>query len=990
MKIKNSKVISSLLLVVVAGLVGILLYYSSISYNIYKERESGLGHILLIDKIEKVLNRIDSERVYSAIYMGTKYKNDLESLKLSRIEVDREINSIKSFIKENEELFVYKGTLNEVSKNLNYSRTRVDVFSADYRDTLYENYFRKVTKPMMDLLDKITKNSLIANNGKRFLDYSTLLIQKENLSMENSFIAFILSSSIKMNHQDLVLWEHLLNSDTTVNIALSKLRGDIFLDSDDGKYSVLVKDWIESIQKKIDKIEGIEGRLLAQARREIDIEISAIEQQTIKYISASFALLLILFILSYLFYSNIKNSRMLTDTLSDLEADLDEHQREEIKRVLKKNDTIAIYKFLVNAIKEPSRAKDHFLANMSHEIRTPLNGIIGFTNILKETELKEEQKEFVNIIEESSNNLIHIVNDILDFSKVTAGKVELENIPFDVMEKFEASVDSYAAKATQKNINLNLFIDPAIPVKLVGDGTKISQVIINLLSNAVKFTDENGEVYISIRMIDNSDSSVKLQFFVRDTGIGMTQKQQSKIFDAFSQADASTSRKFGGTGLGLTISSKFVSLMGGKLEVESKVGEGTKFFFSLDLKKTEKSQKRVISKELQSLNVAYITLHDVEKKSSNLQKYVEYIGATYKEYNYLEILEMDSNTLPDLIFVDHQEIKDEKIIGSIVTLETKTALISTAEIERCNCALKNEISKLIYKPINFSKILRALSIVKPKVSTIDIVKQKVTEVDDIASLKVFKNVSALVVEDNVINQKLIQNILSNFDISVTLSSNGEEALKLRMENSYDIIFMDIQMPIMDGVESTKRIIKYEKENKLEHIPIVALTANVIKSDRDMYLSIGMDRYLKKPIDVAALTAIIEEYFPIKEIRDSMPLKNQPTVEESEKYKIILYKETELTAKIYAAVLGNLGYSVDRFSSEDRFLEQLDSKEYKFALFDAKPFREVNSDGMIVELIRDSGATPIAFVERDNNSNYCETLKPVGHVNEISNKLRKCS
>jgi CheY-like chemotaxis protein len=195
---------------------------------------------------------------------------------------------------------------------------------------------------------------------------------------------------------------------------------------------------------------------------------------------------------------------------------------------------------------------------------------------------------------------------------------------------------------------------------------------------------------------------------------------------------------------------------------------------------------------------------------------------------------------------------------------------------------------LIYKPINFSKTVRALSVVTAKTSIIDIKEHKVTEIDDINSPKVFKNISALVVEDNLINQKLIQNILSNFDISVTLSSNGAEALKLRQENFYDIIFMDIQMPVMDGVEATKMIVKYEKEHKLKHIPIVALTANVIDSDREMYLSIGMDRYLKKPIDVAHLTTIIEEYFPIKEIRDSMPLKNQPTVAESEKYKIILF------------------------------------------------------------------------------------------------------
>ena len=990
MKIKNSKVISSILLVVVAGLVIVLSYYSFISYHTYKERESSREYILSIDKIDGLLNKIDSERVYSAIYMGTQYKSDLKSLKLSRVEVDRELRGIEIFLKEKRELFKYSETLSNISKNLNYSRTKVDIVSSDYRDTLYGNYFKKVTKPLINLLEEVTRSGLIPNDGKRLSHYSKLLKEKENLSMESSFISFILSSSMRMRHQDLLLWEKLISSDSSEDKSLTELRGEIFLDSEDGKYSVLTKEWIEGIQRKVDDIREKEIRLLSQSKEEIEVEISAIEQQTIKYISASIALLLIFFILIYLFYSNIKNSQMLTDTLSELEADLDEHQREEIKRVLKQNDTIAIYKFLVNAIKEPSRAKDHFLANMSHEIRTPLNGIIGFTNILKETELKEEQKEFIHIIEESFNNLIHIVNDILDFSKVTAGKVELEHVSFNAIEKFEASVDSYAAKATQKNINLNLFIDPTIPIKLLGDGTKISQVLINLLSNAVKFTDENGQVDINIHKVSSSENHVKLHFAVIDSGIGMTEEQQSKIFDAFSQADASTSRKFGGTGLGLTISSKFVSLMGGKLEVESRVGEGTTFFFSLDLEQVENPVERVIPSELKDLSVAYITMPNREMNSSNLQTYVEYIGADFKVYNYLQVLNMDSATLPDIVFIDHKELEDEKIISSIIALDTKTVLISTAEIERCSCSLKDEISKLLYTPINFSKTLRALGVIKTKNSVTNMMSQKVTEVDDILSPKVFKNVSALVVEDNIINQKLIQNILSNFDISVTLSSNGAEALELRENNSYDIIFMDIQMPIMDGVEATKRIIEYENEHRLKHIPIVALTANVIESDRDLYLAVGMDRYLKKPIDVAELTTIIEEYFPIKEIRDSMPLKNQPTVADSEKSKIILYKETELTAKIYAAVLGNLGYSVDMYSSEDRFLEQLDTKEYKFALFDAKPFREVNSDGMVVELIRDAGATPIAFVERDNNSNYCETLKSVGHVNEISRKLKKCS
>jgi signal transduction histidine kinase/CheY-like chemotaxis protein len=984
MKIKNNKIISSFLMMVVTILIIGLLYLTYLSYAVYKEKKQGAGDIVLINKMENILNAIDIERTFSAIYMGSKGKKDLNSLKLQRKSLDGKLLDVKQFLSERKALSPYASLIENISKNLDYARTRVDVLSDDYQNTLFDNYFGKVAIPLVTLVTELTQKSTLSN-GQQLTEYIELLQLKENLSVEKSFISYFLSAKAKMNSQDLLLWEHFLNDDITENKALDRLRGEIFINALSGYYVVENNAWIVTSEEKISELKGKQGMLLSKVKASIEEEVSTVKNQTIKYMAATLALLVILIILSYLFYSNIKNSRMLSDTLSELEADLDVHQREEIKRVLQKNDTFAIYKFLVNAIREPSRAKDHFLANMSHEIRTPLNGIIGFTNILKETELKEDQKEFVHIIEESSNNLIHIVNDILDFSKVTAGKVEFENIAFNVMEKFEASIDSYAAKAAQKHIDLGLFIDPELPVELVGDATKISQVIINLLSNAVKFTDEYGKIDIRIEKISQSSDKVKLRFAVKDSGIGMTEEQQKTVFDAFSQADASTSRIFGGTGLGLTISSKFVALMGGELAVESIEGEGTTFFFSLDLEVSDKSKSRVLPK-LTNIQAAYVTVPDREEKSQNLQTYIEYIGADFTIYSYLEILEMEASNLPDILFLDHQYIEDEKIIGSLVGLETKTVLISTAEIEKCNCLLKDDISKVIYKPINFSKTVRALNIVKTKMPSIE---EDITQVDDINSPKVFKNITALVVEDNIINQKLIQNILANFDITVSIASNGLEALNLRKENEYDIIFMDIQMPIMDGVESTKEIIAYEKSNSINHVPIVALTANTVESDKRSYLAAGMDRYLRKPIDVADLTAIIEEYFPIQEIRESIPLKAQSMDEGIAKEKIILYKETELTAKIYAAVLSNLGYSVDRYSSADKFLEQLDSKPYKFALFDAKPFRSINSDSVVVELIRDNGATPIAFVEKDNNSQYCETLNPVEHVNDISMTLKKC-
>ena len=322
------------------------------------------------------------------------------------------------------------------------------------------------------------------------------------------------------------------------------------------------------------------------------------------------------------------------------------------------------------------------------------------------------------------------------------------------------------------------------------------------------------------------------------------------------------------------------------------------------------------------------------------------------------------------------------LLLSLLDLDTKIILISTTEIESCKCSLKDKISKVIYKPINFSKTVRSLKSINKEPVPID---SDIEKIDNISSTRIFTNLSALIVEDNIINQKLLDRILSKFDITVTIANNGLEAVNLRKENSYDIIFMDIQMPIMNGVEATKKIIEYEKDEELTHIPIVALTANVLTSDRNKYLESGMDRYIKKPIDVAELTTIIEEYFPIEEIRNSMPIN----IKDNFNSNVILYKETKLTAKIYTAVLNNLGYSVDMYSSANEFIENLEKQSYKFALFDATPFKTINSESFVVELIRDSGATPIAFVDKRDDSTYCETLNSVGHANEISEKLLAC-
>jgi len=1007
MRIRNGKSISFILMIIiVVAIMFTLFYHAFTSCQNYRDRRKSIENIAIINKLDLLLDKIDNERVSSAIYMGTKNKRDLEKLKIYRELVNLDIEKVSKSIHN-------KNALKRIFKNLNDIRAKIDTFkNKEYASAIFEAYRSKVDSEIINLIKNMAKNNAIGKNSK-FNYYVELATLKENLNTEKAFISFFLSNSIKMDNRDWLLWEKFIRNDITPNfytnldnvITIAKLnsilnpkkfstmmenmRGKIFINSMDGRYLVSVSQWIKHTNKKIEKIDSAKSLLMSEVKISIVRELNELKEMTIKLIVATVLIFFLLITLVYLFRNNIMNNKLLVDTLKDIESELDEKQREEIKKVLKKNDTIEIYKFLANAIKEPSRAKDHFLANMSHEIRTPLNGIIGFTNILKESDLKEEQREFLNIIEESSNNLISIVNDILDFSKVTSGKVEFEHIPFNVMSKFEAAIDSYAAKASQKKIELNLFIDPNIPSHLMGDATKISQIIINLLSNAIKFTDEGGSVDVRIEKIAEVDDLVTLKFSVKDTGIGISPEQKDKIFDEFSQADASTSRRFGGTGLGLTISSKFVSLMGGKLEVESEVGKGSKFFFSISLEKAPQAQKRV-TENFSHIKASYITIPNKKPNYKNLKVYIESMGANFTTYDYQDIIK--TKELPDIVFIDHQYIDDDDILSLFLDLDTTLILLTTAEIEQCSCPIKDKVSKVIYKPINFSKTLRALKVVDSKENKSIKEKKSVTntkKLDDNELKEAFEGVSALVAEDNVINQKLIYNILKNFNIDVTIAHNGLEAVNLRKEKDFDIIFMDIQMPIMAGVEATQKILEYEKENNKKHVPIVALTANTIQADKERYLASGMDKYLQKPINVEELTAILEEYFPLDDVRKTIPI-NENEIKDKEMSKIILYKETPLTAKIYSAILNNLGYKVDTYISKDEFISHLDNNQYKFALFDAKPFKTNNSDDFLVSLIRDSGATPIAFVEDDSKSGNYETLNPVGSINEIYQKLKKCS
>ncbi len=500
---------------------------------------------------------------------------------------------------------------------------------------------------------------------------------------------------------------------------------------------------------------------------------------------------------------------------------------------------------------EASEAKSLFLANMSHEIRTPMNGIIGFTELLKNTDATEEQKEFINIIEKSSKNLLGIINNILDLSKIESDKVEIEDIPFDAHQEFESAIETFATTAAEKNIELNYSIDMNINPKLKGDPTKIREVLINLLNNAIKFTNNGGEVSLDIELIKKQDYRDLIKFSVSDTGIGMEKDQIMRIFKPFAQADVDTTRKYGGTGLGLTISKQYIELMGGHIDVESEKGKGSIFSFTLLLEEVPVTEGAWQNKYT-DLTVYQFTNDQPSKLDDILNNYLTFLGAKIDIFTNLpklkKLLEKDSSAL---IIADISHASEE-LIEALEHIDSKH-LVLISNVSHLKIIDRFLISKesVIFKPLTPTKLVKAIASKQTD--------QEATQEPQISVAKTVFNAKALIAEDNAINQRLIQNILQSMGLETDLANNGQEALEKRKQNTYDIVFMDIQMPVMDGVEATHAIIRYEKENELPHIPVVALTANALKGDRERFLSEGLDEYVSKPIEMTELLYVLNKF-----------------------------------------------------------------------------------------------------------------------------------
>ena len=696
------------------------------------------------------------------------------------------------------------------------------------------------------------------------------------------------------------------------------------------------------------------------------------------------SLLIIFFKRDYFFIKTNDSKEGLENLLEEIKYTSDPVKMNQFKEMLKERHHAEIYILISNMINElqeskkmadeANKTKGLFLSNVSHEIRTPINGIIGFTKILSSTKLDGEQSEFVTIIRKSSEDLLGIVENILDVSKIENGSIEVEQSYFNVFDEFENLSDIYALDASKKGIDFSFWIDPSLSSVLVeSDSEKIKQILMNLISNAIKFTKVDGTVNISIKKVEQKEKTLLIQFLVNDTGIGISEEQQSNVFYAFTQADNTSTRAYAGAGLGLTISNAWVRMLGGQLQLESIEGEGSTLSFILEVNQKD----FLLEEKIEALNIALYAPVDAQKKISNqyLQEYLSKLKINSIHYfkNFVECKDAIVDSI-DILYLHYNDIDKEELQRIVAQYSANTQIVLLTKLDNRFKILDIApiFSQIIYEPISFSKVKKSIEISSSN--------QKVIVED--TNEKLF-NLKALVVEDNKVNKNLIIHILKTIGIESDWADNGAIAVEMFKKNCYDIVFMDIQMPVLNGVIATKEILKYEKLEKLDHTPIIAVTTNTLKGDRERYLDAGMDEYIPKPIIPQKFINVIKQFYGTKLTHKRKESKNQT---------ILLYKENPTEAKIMATMLYELGYSVDVAKNRIECSVMLNKESYHLLLLD-RTYND-NLESMLMDKIYEKKIETLLFIDEDTELStsdlnfYIHLMNKFSDFTDVKEKVEK--
>ncbi len=569
----------------------------------------------------------------------------------------------------------------------------------------------------------------------------------------------------------------------------------------------------------------------------------------------------------------IDDFNSMLDVIRQRETELSEHRHHLELQVGERTEQL---KQKRDEALEAAKAKSEFLANMSHEIRTPMNGIIGVLSLLKDAPLSEEYKRLLQTATRSADSLLLIINDILDFSKIEAGKIDFESIVFDLRDLMEEVTLLFMESANMKHVDLFCFVPTDVETTVQGDPTRLRQILTNLLSNAVKFT-EKGEVVLQVVMIKKQDGQQWLRFSVEDTGIGIAPDAMKGLFTKFTQADGSTTRKYGGTGLGLSVCKQLVEMQNGEIGVDSETGKGATFWFTLPMQVVENMGREVSHETMVNRRFLIVDDNDTNRlivehylkaakaHTSNCDSGDEAIAAIGKM--------IEEGTSVDMVLLDYH-MPDKDGLQTAAEIKKRfgdhapeVALLSSEGRVR-EKALAAGVKTIIYKPIRLNQFYAALG-VSQKTEESPVVQLESPNYPQVLQGKI------LLVDDEAINQKVGVAILRKIGIEADVANNGREALQMVEERQYDLILMDIQMPEMSGFESTEKIRKNELENGLSRIPIIAMTANAMESTRKHCLSIGMDDFITKPIKPDVLKERLAPWLAVQKAEPSEKIRQSP-------------------------------------------------------------------------------------------------------------------